>query len=125
MLAIATVLFAYPIFLIYNNLHHYYWIAFGLSALLNGFAWGIIPSLLAMLFPTTIRYSGIALSYNIGFAIFGGLTPLIAVSLIYETGSLVAPAVYLIIVSLLAAIALLLARVNVTHSSYLASRSAA
>ena len=28
-------------------------------------------------FPSAIRFSGISLSYNISFAIFGGLTPLI------------------------------------------------
>jgi hypothetical protein len=37
----------------------------------------VVPSIMVKSFPSAIRFSGIALSYNISFAIFGGLTPLI------------------------------------------------
>jgi MHS family proline/betaine transporter-like MFS transporter len=50
-------------------------------------------------FRTRTRFSGFALGYNIGAAIFGGLTPLLAAWLIHSTGSNVAPAWYLILAS--------------------------
>ncbi len=54
--------------------------------------------------PTRVRFSGFALGYNVGAAIFGGTAPLIAAWLIHSTGSLTAPAGYLV----LAAIAILI-----------------
>jgi MHS family proline/betaine transporter-like MFS transporter len=54
--------------------------------------------------PTQVRFSGFALGYNVGAAIFGGTAPLIAAWLIHSTGSLTAPAGYLV----LAAIAILI-----------------
>jgi MHS family proline/betaine transporter-like MFS transporter len=47
--------------------------------------------------PTRVRYSGFALGYNAGAAIFGGTTPLIAAWLIHGTGWLTAPAGYLLL----------------------------
>ncbi|RYV02293.1 hypothetical protein SOPP22_09515 [Shewanella sp. OPT22] len=38
---------------------------------------GVFTAILAELFPTSVRYSGVACCYNLGFAICGGLTPLI------------------------------------------------
>ena len=46
-------------------------------------------------FPARIRVSGIALSYNTAFALFGGTAPLVATFLIKETGSKAAPSFYL------------------------------
>lgn len=45
--------------------------------------------------PENVRYSGIAFSYNLGNALFGGSTPLIVTLLIEKTG-LITPAYYLI-----------------------------
>ncbi|ANN94445.1 TPA: MFS transporter [Legionella pneumophila] len=45
--------------------------------------------------PENIRYSGIAFSYNLGNALFGGSTPLI-VTLLTENKGLITPAYYLI-----------------------------
>jgi MHS family proline/betaine transporter-like MFS transporter len=50
--------------------------------------------------PTRVRYSGFALGYNAGAAIFGGTTPLLAAWLIHITGNLTAPSLYLIAASL-------------------------
>lgn len=41
----------------------------------------IVPSVMVKLFPPAIRFSGISFSYNVSYAIFGGLTPLIVTSL--------------------------------------------
>lgn len=102
-----TAVLAYPIFAIYVYFTELYYLAFIASSILLGLSAGIIPRLLSELFPTKIRYSGIAVSYNLGFAIFGGLTPFVSLSLIYYTGWITTPALYLVIVSLLAISSLL------------------
>jgi uncharacterized membrane protein len=46
---------------------------------LTGFFVGIIggvPYVLVRAFPAAIRFSGLSFSYNVAYAIFGGLTPL-------------------------------------------------
>jgi hypothetical protein len=40
---------------------------------LNGVI-GVIPLMLAQAFPPAVRFSGISFSYNVAYAIFGGLT---------------------------------------------------
>jgi len=105
-LSLLTLLLSLPIFGIYSAYFAFFAWALLASALLTGFAWGVIPSLLSELFPAHIRYSGVAVSYNIGFAIFGGLTPLIATLLIYKTTLLISPGFYLVFTALLCAFAL-------------------
>lgn len=53
------------------------------------------------LFPTSVRSTGIGLSYNLGYAIFGGTMPFISQILVDTTGSHIAPAFYLIAVCLI------------------------
>lgn len=65
----------------------------------------VYPSLLVELFPTSIRYTGIAISYNLAFAFFGGLTPLIATYLIKTSNNILAPSFYLSFSALFCAIA--------------------
>ena len=48
------------------------------------------------LFPTRTRYTGMAIAYNIGMALLGGTSPLVATGLIRLTGDVLAPAYYLI-----------------------------
>lgn len=55
-------------------------------AFISGWYIATIPALLVEMFPTRIRYTGMALSYNF-CAILGGFTPAIAEALIKETGS--------------------------------------
>lgn len=101
-LNLSAFLLAYPIYNIYAHRPEFYFEGFMIAGLLIGFAAGVIPCLLGDLFPTNIRYSGIAISYNMGFAIFAGLTPVISLSLIYYTKSVVAPAGYLVAVASIA-----------------------
>jgi MHS family proline/betaine transporter-like MFS transporter len=56
---------------------------------------GTFAYLIADLFPTRIRFTGIALSMNIGMTLFSGVAPLIATSLIRSTGLLYAPGWFL------------------------------
>lgn len=53
-------------------------------------AYGPIAAFLAELFPTHIRYTSLSLPYHIGNGVFGGLTPLIAESLVVKTGDIFA-----------------------------------
>ena len=72
--------------------------ALGLTAILvlggvsAGFANGSFAVLLTDLFPTRIRFTGVALVFNVAFTIFSGMAPLAATTLIRETGSLASPA---------------------------------
>ncbi|MGP5047427.1 MFS transporter [Glutamicibacter ardleyensis] len=66
---------------------------------------GTLPSFLAEMFPTRVRYSGFAVSFNLSNALFGGTAPFVATLLIATSGSVLAPGWYLMgaaIVSLVA-----------------------
>lgn len=106
-LSMVALLLAYPIFMIYAYYPKYYDLAFLASSLLMGLSAGVVPSLLVNLFPTKVRFSGIAVSYNLGFAFFGGLTPFISLSLVYYTNIVTMPAAYLITIALASMLALI------------------
>lgn len=63
---------------------------------------GTLSSFLTESFPTEVRYTGFALSFNMANVIFGGTAPLIATGLISFTGDSLAPAYYLVFVAVLA-----------------------
>jgi MFS transporter, MHS family, proline/betaine transporter len=66
---------------------------------------GSFAVLLTDLFPTRIRFSGVALSFNVAFTTFSGMAPLIATTLIKETKLLTAPSFMMAACSLLAILA--------------------
>ena len=78
--------------------------------LLKSFYSGALPSLMAKVFPTSTRVSGMSLSYNIAVAVFGGFAPFFAQSLIDITGSKLAPSYYVIGTALLSLAALIALR---------------
>lgn len=43
---------------------------------------GVVPSTAVKAFPPIVRFSGLSFSYNVAYAIFGGLTPVVVTSLI-------------------------------------------
>src|SRR5262249_37638832 len=61
-----------------------------MSLLKAGYS-GVLPSLMAEIFPTQTRASGLSLSYNIGVPLFGGAAPLYMTALIELTGSNLVP----------------------------------
>ncbi|UYP17922.1 MFS transporter [Rhodococcus sp. Z13] len=65
----------------------------------NGFVQVPTYALAAELFPTNVRYTGIALGYNLGTIIAGGTAPLIAEMLVQRTGSDTSPAGWVILVA--------------------------
>ncbi|WP_075182321.1 MFS transporter [Pantoea sp. 1.19] len=58
---------------------------------------GVVPVVMVQRFPPAIRFTGIAFSYNVSYAIFGGLTP-IAVTLLLRLTPL-APAGYVLLLA--------------------------
>jgi len=82
--------------------------AHALAFLLLAVPLGSAPALFVELFPESDRLSGYSVAFNLGLGVFGGLTPMIAASLIATTGVLTAPAVYLAITASIAVVALML-----------------
>lgn len=71
---------------------------------------GTLPSFLAEMFPTKVRYSGFAVSFNLSNALFGGTAPLVATWLIATSGSTIAPGWYLMAAATVSLIAVALAK---------------
>lgn len=93
-------------------------VAAGLCA---GLTNGTFAVLLTDLFPTRVRFTGVALVFNVAFTLFSGLSPLLATTLIRETGAATSPA-YLMMGSALIA---LLGSFGVTrHGGYVLERAA-
>ncbi|NUF27347.1 glycine betaine/L-proline transporter ProP [Gilliamella sp. ESL0254] len=68
-----------------------------LAVLLNCFT-GVMASILPAIFPTSIRYSALAISFNISVLI-AGATPTVAAWLVEASGDLYMPAYYLMVVA--------------------------
>lgn len=60
------------------------WLAFALFTM--GFVYGPLGGWLPSLFPARVRYTGVSVTFNIGGIIGGGLTPLIAETLVRQGG---------------------------------------
>jgi MHS family proline/betaine transporter-like MFS transporter len=58
-----------------------------LFGILVAFYMGPVPAVLVELFPTRVRFTGVALSYNISAALLGGTVPAVAMWLIHKTGN--------------------------------------
>ena len=75
---------------------------------LAGFAAGLTNGsfavLLTDLFPTRVRFTGVALVFNVSFTIFSGTAPLVATTLIRDTGRASSPAYMMIFSAILALI---------------------
>jgi MFS family permease len=67
-----------------------------LAGLCAGLVNGTFAVLLTDLFPTLVRFTGVALGFNVAFTLFSGTAPLVATSLIQNTGSPTAPAFVII-----------------------------
>ena len=66
-----------------------------LSGLLVGTI-GAVPYVMVKAFPAVVRFSGLSFSYNLAYAIFGGLTPMIVTLLLKE--SPMGPAYYVAVI---------------------------
>lgn len=104
--AACLVLTTYPLFYVFHW-HSINWVIF--SYIIFSVFFGFIPaaysSMLSQLFPTNIRYSGVALSYNLAYAVVGGLSPIICTVAIQYFNSIYAPAYYVMVVAMAAIVA--------------------
>ncbi|GAA4175254.1 MFS transporter [Gryllotalpicola koreensis] len=75
-----------------------------------GFTYGPQAAWYVELFPASIRYSGISISYAIGAILGGAFAPLIAQALLQATGSTMAITWYLLLLTAVAFVATLLLR---------------
>jgi MHS family proline/betaine transporter-like MFS transporter len=62
---------------------------------------GPVPTLLVEIFPTRVRFTGVALSYNLSAAVFGGTAPMVGMTLTKLTGHNYALSYYLIALAFL------------------------
>ncbi|MES2141597.1 MAG: MFS transporter [Pseudomonadota bacterium] len=94
--ALGLLLFSYPLYALFAW-KSFYWVVLA-TLLLTGMGSLVISvftSILVGLYPTSVRYTGVALVYNLGFAIAGGFTPLLVTWFIQVTGNRFVPSVYL------------------------------
>jgi MFS transporter, MHS family, proline/betaine transporter len=75
-------------------------------ALLKAGYFGPMGALMAELFPTQTRATGMAVGYNVGVTIFGGFTPLIAQWLLGSTGMDASPAFWVMIAAAVSLVSL-------------------
>ncbi|MEV0542263.1 MFS transporter [Nocardia salmonicida] len=76
----------------------------------HGFMYAGQPAIMAEMFPTRMRYSGVSLGYQVTSIVAGSLAPIIAVKLLDEFGSSVPIAWYLAFAATVTVIAVVCAR---------------
>lgn len=106
-----SVFFGAATFAFYNFAALSFEIAVALYALM-GFSVGVVgavPYVMVRAFPAQVRFTGVSFSYNLSYAVFGGLTPVAVASMLSLNP--MAPAYYLLfIAALMLAIGLYLSR---------------
>jgi len=70
----------------------------GFAVLLGVFI-GPLPAAMAETFPAPVRCSAMSVSYNVGQAIFGGTTPMVATYLIARSHDDLSPALYIMAIA--------------------------
>lgn len=100
--AATMLIFAYPFYATLEARTLDLTLVLTMAGLCMGLTNGSFAVLLTDLFPTRIRFSGVALVFNIAFTVFSGMSPLAATTLIRETGSMIAPAFLGVVAGLVA-----------------------
>ncbi len=111
---ILSILFAYPAFLLLTTIGTIWGLVLvqAVAGAILALATGVLPSMLAEMFPTRVRYSAISISYGFAATIFGGFAPFIATFLVTSTGNPMAPSAYLIVAGLISGVALTFVRIR-------------
>jgi MFS family permease len=109
------VVLAYPFYAALDSRAGNLTLLLTLAGLAAGLTNGSFACLLTDLFPTRIRFTGVALVFNISFTIFSGTAPLMATTMIRETGTVTAPALLMIGCGLLALVGSLWVKRNGGH----------
>lgn len=97
--------FAFPMFESGNDVVILGAIIIGLA--FHAFMYAGQPAIMAELFPTRMRYSGVSLGYQVTSIVAGSLAPIIATALLGQFGSSVPVAIYLVICCAITLIAVL------------------
>jgi MFS family permease len=75
-----------------------------------GLTYGPQAAWYSELFPASVRFSGVSISYALGAILGGAFSPMIATALVQATGGTTAVGVYLLVMSLVALAAVLMLR---------------
>jgi MHS family proline/betaine transporter-like MFS transporter len=110
--ALLNLVFDYPLFLlaIHGGTFATLLLALMCNAVFQAMYTGTIPSILAEMFPTRVRYTALSVSYGLAVVLFGGFAPLISTWLVNATGNPYAPAFYVMTGGALSALAILCMR---------------
>lgn len=107
---LAVVIFSFPLLTLLQQPDASLWLK-GLAVMIAGAVVGMIagpgPAMLAEMFPTRIRYTGLGLAYSLSNAVFSGCAGLIITALIKETGNFYIPAWYVAVTGIISAAAIL------------------
>lgn len=116
--ALLNLVFGYPLFLLAVRGGTFLALlaALATAALFQALYTGVIPSILAEMFPTRVRFTGLSMSYNFAIVVFGGFAPLIATWLVAVTGNPLAPAFYIMVGGAISALSILSMREHLNAS---------
>lgn len=114
MLVVATIglVIAYPMFAVITGTRSvaFFIVAEVVLGLLMAGYFAAVPSLLASLFPTAVRTTGMSIAYNVGVTLIGGFAANWILFLQQGTGRLEAPSFYYMGIAVISIIGLILAR---------------
>lgn len=109
--SIGLLILSYPAFkLILNGETTHIFAGLMVIGILLSLLMGTMASTLPALFPTSIRYSALAISFNISVSLFCGTTPLITQWLVEKTNNFMMPAYYLMVVGVIGFVAIYFAK---------------
>lgn len=91
---------SYPFYVVVATGAAHPFLIFGLAAVAVSFIAGTFGALASELFPTSLRFSGLAIAYNLAAALLGGFTPLVTSLLTSATHDRAAPGLFITAVSL-------------------------
>ena len=103
MLAVGALLLGAATLALYADLHHgaaHFLALYALAGFAVGVV-GVVPTAMVTAFPPAVRFSGLSFSYNVAYAVFGGVTPPLIGTMVKAFGPL-APAYYVAIAALAA-----------------------
>ena len=105
--AIAMLLLSYPLFslLVPETPHATIALVQVMFAILLGVYVGPVAALLVELFPTSVRFTGMAIAYNMAAAIFGGTAPMVCEWLLKTFGDVRAIACYVMVCCIVSLVA--------------------
>ncbi|UJD98983.1 MHS family MFS transporter [Serratia plymuthica] len=110
---IAVILFTFPLLHLLQDPQSSL-LTKGIAVLIAGAVVGMLagpgPAMLAEMFPTKVRYTGLGLAYSLSNAVFSGSAGLIITGLIKQTGNLDIPAYYVVATSVVSLFALMTLR---------------